>query len=276
MKRVYKALEDAKARKDAADAAKADGKPGPEISEALPAGADSLLPADSLATRDTLSGADSLRAGLDSLAAADSLALADSLASGPLTKEEIRAQKRAEAERKRAERIAAREARWDALDARDAEKAAAKAAKKEAREKARLEKQAARQQKQDLADEAKIQKYIERYRKQKAREDARAAAKAEKAAAKAERAAAKAAASRKPDAAAASAPEPVEGPADSVRTVIIDGVEYTDKPIIDNGKDTRPLSPLHSGGHPEQRGVREPALDPKTAEPSEAPVQGTE
>lgn len=269
MKSVYEALEDAKARKDAADAAKADVKPGPEISEALPAGADSLLPADSLATRDTLSGADSLRAGLDSLAAADSLTLADSLAARPLTKEEIRAQKRAEAERRRAERIAARESHWDALDARDAEKAAAKAAKKEAREKARLEKQAVRQQKQDLADEAKLQKYIERYRKQKARKDARAAAKAE-------RAAAKAAASRKPDAAAASAPEPVEGPADSVRTVIIDGVEYTDKPIIDNGKDTRPLSPLHSGGHPEQRGVRESALDPKTAEPAEAPLQGTE
>lgn len=269
MKSVYKALEDARARKDAADAAKADVKPGPEISEALPAGADSLLPADSPATRDTLSGADSLRAGLDSLAAADSLALADSLAARPLTKEEIRAQKRAEAERKRAERIAARESHWDALDARDAEKAAAKAAKKEAREKARLEKQAVRQQKQDLADEAKLQKYIERYRKQKARKDARAAAKAE-------RAAAKAAASRKPDAAAATAPEPVEGPADSVRTVIIDGVEYTDKPIIDNGKDTRPLSPLHSGGHPEQRGVRESALNPKTAEPAEAPLQGTE
>ena len=273
MKSVYKALEDAKARKDVAGTAKADGKPGPEISEAQPAGADSLLlPLDSLATRDSLFGADSLRAGLDSLAAADSLARADSLAARPLTKEEIRAQKRAEAERKRAERIAAREARWDALDARDAEKAAAKAAKKEAREKARLEKQAARQQKQDLADEAKLQKYIERYRKQKAREDARAAARAEKAAAKAERAAAKAAASRKPDA----APEPVEGPADSVRTVIIDGVEYTDKPIIDNGKDTRPLSPLHSGGHPEQRGLREPALDPKTAEPAEVTLQGTE
>ena len=288
MKSVYKGLEDAKARKEAAENARADGTAGPKLADDLPAGADQLLPLDSLATRDSLSGTDSLRAGLDSLALkdslarVDSLARADSLAARPLTKEEIRAQKRAEAERKRAERIAAREARWDALDARDAEKAAAKAAKKEAREKAKLEKAAARQQKQDLADEAKLQKYIEQYRKRKAREDARAAVKAEKDAAKAQKAAARAAAK-----AAAKAPVAPENPADSVgwtpiapgdsvRTITIDGIEYTDKPIIDNGKDTRPISPLHSGGHPEQRGVREPALDPKTAEPAEAPVQGTE
>ena len=295
MKSVYKGLEDAKARKEAAENARADGTAGPKLADDLPAGADQLLPLDSLATRDSLSGTDSLRAGLDSLALkdslarVDSLARADSLAARPLTKEEIRAQKRAEAERKRAERIAAREARWDALDARDAEKAAAKAAKKEAREKAKLEKAAARQQKQDLADEAKLQKYIEQYRKRKAREDARAAVKAEKDAAKAQKAAARAAA--KAAANAAVAPEnavvapmnPADSagwtpiaPGDSVRTITIDGIEYTDKPIIDNGKDTRPISPLHSGGHPEQRGVREPALDPKTAEPAEAPVQGTE
>lgn len=260
MKSVYKALEDAKARKDAAGSTSS--KPGPETADGLPGGADQLQLPDSLAAlADSLAPADSLRPALDSLAAdslalSDSLARADSLAAKPLTKAEIRAQKRAEAERKRAERIAAREARWDALDARDAEKAAAKAAKKEAREKAKLEKAAARQLKQDLADEAKLQKYIEKYRKRKAREDAKAAAKAEKAAAKA---------ARKP--AAEPVPEPVEGPADSLATP----VEINPK-IID-GTDTRSLPPLRSGGHPEQRGLREPALDPETAEPAQAPLQ---
>ena len=259
MKSVYKALEDAKARKDAAGST--GSKPGPENADGLPGGADQLQLPDSLAAlADSLAPADSLRPAPDSLAAdslalSDSLARADSLAAKPLTKAEIRAQKRAEAERKRAERIAAREARWDALDARDAEKAAAKAAKKEAREKAKLEKAAARQQKQDLADEAKLQKYIEKYRKRKAREDARAAAKAEKAAAKA---------ARKP------AAEPAEAPADTVTTA----VELNPQTI--DGTDTRPLSPLRSGGHPEQRGLREPALDPETAKPAEASLQGAE
>ena len=260
MKGVYNALEAAKARKDATSTA-------PEPVEGLAEGpADSLALADSLSVlADSLAPVHELVEGpADSLATADSLALADSLAASVpepvegLTKAEIRAQKRAEAERKRAERIAAREARWDAMDARDAEKAAAKAAKKEAREKARLEKAAERQQKQDIADEAKLQKYVEKYRKRKAREDARAAAKAEKAAAKAAVRAAR------------------KAPADTTGTVVIDGVEYTDKPIIDNGTDTRPLPPLRSGGHPEQRGLREPALDPKTAESAEAALQGTE
>ena len=236
MKSVYKALEDAKARKEAAGST--GSKPGPATADGLPGGADQLQLPDSLAAlADSLAQADSLRPAPDSLAAdslalADSLARADSIAAKPLTKAEIRAQKRAEAERKRAERIAAREARWDALDARDAEKAAAKAAKKEAREKAKLEKAAARQLKQDLADEAKLQRYIEKYRKRKAREDARAAAKAEKAAANPEL-----------------------------------------NPQTIDGTDTRSLPPLRSGGHPEQRGLREPALDPETVEPAQAPLQ---
>ena len=239
MKSVYKALEDAKARKDAAG--NTGSKPGPATADGLPGGADKLQLPDSLAAlADSLAPADSLRPALDSLAAdslalADSLARADSLAARPLTKAEIRARKRAEAERKRAERIAAREARWDALDARDAEKAAAKVAKKEAREKAKLEKAAARQQKQDLADEAKLQKYIEKYRKRKAREDSRAAAKAEKAG--------------NPTA------------------------NFELNPQTIDGTDTRSLPPLRSGGHPEQRGLREPALDPETAEPAQAPLQ---
>ena len=239
MKSVYKALEDAKARKDAAGST--GSKPGPETADGLPGGADQPQIPDSLAAlADSLAPADSLRPALDSLAAdslalADSLARADSLAAKPLTKAEIRAQKRAEAERKRAERIAAREARWDALDALDAEKAAAKAAKKEAREKAKLEKAAARQLKQDLADEAKLQKYIEKYRKRKAREDARAAAKAE------------------------NAGNPAANPELNPQTI--------------DGTDTRSLPPLRSGGHPEQRGLREPALDPETAEPAQAPLQ---
>lgn len=290
MKSVYKALEDAKARKGAAGNAKADGKPGPELADALPGGTDQLQLPDSLAVpADSLAPADSLRPALDSLAAdslalADSLARADSLAAKPLTKAEIRARKRAEAERKRAERIAALEARWAALDARDAEKAAAKAAKKEAREKAKFEKAAARQQKQDLADEAKLQKYIEKYRKRKAREDAKAAAKAEKAAAKA---------ARRPAVAEAAAPDsaadtlsvdasPQKGPK-TLGTPAAEGgipaksAENAGNPATNpelnpktiDGTDTRSLPPLPGGGYPEQRGLREPALDPETAEPAQ-------
>ena len=292
MKSVYKALEDAKARKDAAGST--GSKPGPATADGLPGGADKLQLPDSLAAlADSLAPADSLRPAPDSLAAdslalADSLARADSLAAKPLTKAEIRAQQRAEAERKRAERIAAREARWDALDALDAEKAAAKAAKKEAREKAKLEKAAARQLKQDLADEAKLQKYIEKYRKRKAREDARAAAKAEKAAAKAARKAAVAEAAA-PDSAADTLSveaSPQKGPKMLVTPAAEGGIpansaENAGNPAANpelnpqtiDGTDTRSLPPLRSGGHPEQRGLREPALDPETAEPAQAPLQ---
>ncbi|MCR5561270.1 MAG: hypothetical protein K6F58_05575, partial [Bacteroidales bacterium] len=280
MKGVYKAIEDAKRRKEER------GRTGPE-----PQGKDARILIDSLSLRDSLAAADTLAAAdflagsdslalLDSLEKADTLAVSDSVSQATekvLTKAEIRARKKAEAERRRAERIAAREARWAVLDSLDAAKAAEKLAKQQAREKARIARQLERQRRQDLKDEAKLQKYIERYRKRKAREDARAEAKAAKAAAKAERAAARAAAKAPANAPADTlAPAPVEAdslgfpaPPEIPDSAAIQKDIKTIQPILKNGTDNGTLPPLRSGGHPKQRGVGEPALDPKTAESPE-------
>lgn len=96
---------------------------------------------------------------------ADSLktAVADTTAS----KEEYMSER----ELKRALRIAKRDAKWSALDARDAEKAAAKAAKaaeKKAKREARL---AAKLAKQAEKDKAKLEKYIKRFQKKKERDE---------------------------------------------------------------------------------------------------------
>ncbi len=47
-------------------------------------------------------------------------------------------------------------------------------------------------------------------------------------------------------------------------------------PTIDDGKDPGPLPEVHPSGHPEQRGIGEPALLEKTAEPAASPDEGTE
>ena len=53
--------------------------------------------------------------------------------------------------------------------------------------------------------------------------------------------------------------------------------EYTDKPIYDtDGKDPGQIPEVHSSGHPEQRGIGEPALLEKTVEPASSPDEGTE
>ena len=258
MKGVYRAIEEAKIRKEEArrrsesderdiSAAKAAaGDPADSLalgdSLAFAASRDSLALRDSLSASDSLALRDSL-AGADSLALRDSTAGADSLAaSKPLSRAEQRALRRAEAERKRAERIAARDARWAVLDSLDAAKAAAKAAKKEAREQKKRQKEYERQLKQDLADAAKLEKYIAKYRKRKAREDARSAARAQKAAKKAGR----------------------------------PNNELSKTKSSDDGTDIVPLPPLRGGGHPEQRGVGEPALDTEAVKPSETPVRGAE
>ena len=120
---------------------------------------------------DSLALADSLAAAADSLAVSDSLAKADSLAAVNdstvvLTKAQIREQKKAEKARKKKERLAAREARWAAMDKADAEKAQAKLDRKA--EKARAKKRRALKQAQARArqDADMLQRYIERYEKQ--------------------------------------------------------------------------------------------------------------
>ena len=120
---------------------------------------------------DSLALADSLAAAADSLAVSDSLAKADSLAAVNdstvvLTKAQIREQKKAEKARKKKERLAAREARWAAMDKADAEKAQARLDRKA--EKARAKKRRALKQAQARArqDADMLQRYIERYEKQ--------------------------------------------------------------------------------------------------------------
>ena len=120
---------------------------------------------------DSLALADSLASAADSLAVSDSLAKADSLAAVNdstvvLTKAQIREQKKAEKARKKKERLAAREARWAAMDKADAEKAQARLDRKA--EKARAKKRRALKQAQARArqDADMLQRYIERYEKQ--------------------------------------------------------------------------------------------------------------
>lgn len=127
---------------------------------------------DSLAAvkADSIALADSLKAMADSIAVADSIARADSIAAlnDPariLTKEEIKAKKKAEREQQKQARIERREARWAAKDASDAEKAKAKADKKAAaleRKKRKVIQQAADRARKEAEI---LQKYIERYQK---------------------------------------------------------------------------------------------------------------
>ena len=122
--------------------------------------ADSLsVAADSLKTP-----ADSLKAPADSVAAAADSAAVDPLSVPTVDPKQAKREKREEA---RKLRIAARDARWAELDARDAAKAEAE--RQKALEKKRAKTRAAilRQQKQDARDEAKLQKYIDRYERKK-------------------------------------------------------------------------------------------------------------
>ena len=274
MNDVYRSLEDAKRRREERRRQQEELKAREEAAAAdtLSAAVDSLaVPADSLAVPlDSLAAlADSLSVPADSLAAvSDSLhAVADSLSAGgdslavdePVLDE--RALKKAEWERKKAERDAAREAKWARLDSLDAAKAAAKLAKKEARKKAKLEKQLKRIEAQNERDRKKLKKYVEMYRRRKAREDARAAAKAAKAAAAA---------------AAAESEALPEAPADDSGTPGSETPDETTLKTIDDGKDSRQVPPLREGGHPEQRGLTDSTLDQQTAEPPETSLQRTE
>ncbi len=267
MNDVYRSLEDARRRREERRRQQEELKALEEAAAAdtLSAAVDSLaVPLDSLAAlADSLSvPADSLAAVSDSLhAATDSLSAGgDSLAVDEPVLDE-KALKKAEWERKKAERDAAREAKWARLDSLDAAKAAAKLAKKEARKKAKIEKQLKRIEAQNERDRKKLKKYVEMYRRRKAREDARAAAKAAKAAAAA---------------AAAEAEVPPEAPADDSGTPGSETPDETTLKTIDDGKDSRQVPPLREGGHPEQRGLTDSTLDQQTAEPPETSLQRTE
>ena len=84
-----------------------------------------------------------------------------------------RAAKKLEQEQQRAERDAAREARWAELDARDAAKAQKKAEKALQRERKRKLKLLRAQEKRTAKEQKILDRYIKRYEKQKARRQQR-------------------------------------------------------------------------------------------------------
>ena len=136
----------------------------------------------------------------------------------------------------------AREARWAEMDLRDAAKAQAKLDKKKAKQEAREKKLLERQRIQNEKDRRKLEKYIERYRRQKERREAKAASKGG------------------------------SGIGGSAA-----GLQSTDNQSSnDNGKDSGQVSEVRQGGHSEQRGEPEPALDGKTIKPLEASEKGAE
>ena len=143
--------------------------------------ADSLVRVDSLklaARADSLAVADSLRQVRDSLAIADSLAAAGKV----LTPEEIKAAKKAEAQRKREEAAKVREAarkkkqeekekRWAELDKRDEMKAKAKEEKRKAKERERKRKALQAAAREAEKDARALEAYVEKYRKQKEKDE---------------------------------------------------------------------------------------------------------
>ena len=170
MKDVYKAIEESKERRRAAESA----PPAPADTTSL-AGRDST----SVAVRDTSSVAGLTGESPDGLASRDSTSVAvrDSSSVTGLTGEfpdgpaPSDTTMMSDRELKRALRIARRDARWAELDARDADKASKKQAKKEARKARREARRAAHEAKQAAIDAAKLQKYVDRYTKQKERHE---------------------------------------------------------------------------------------------------------
>ena len=221
-------------------------------------------PSDSLSARDSVFVRDSL-AIRDTLGVKDTLALRDSLgvqndsiappAPRVPSKYEIRRQqqkaKQAARDSVYQARMAARDARWAVADSIDAAKAAVKEQKKLEKKAAREEKARQKYLRQQEIDQRKLERYVERYRKKYERQKEREARREAKQRAK--------------------------KPAKEPTTTVIDGVEYTDKPIYDtDGKDPGQIPEVHSSGHPEQRGIGEPALLEKTVEPASSPDEGTE
>lgn len=153
---------------------------GPMLKDSLGVSDSSSL-RDSLTVRDSLSVSDSLAVpGVrDSLSVRDSLAAAksDSLSkeqpvAKPLSEREI---KKAQKEKAREERQAAKEAKWAELDARDAAKAKAKEEKAKAKKRKKTLKTLKAMEKRRAKEERILERYKARYEKQKARKDAKAA-----------------------------------------------------------------------------------------------------
>jgi lipopolysaccharide export system protein LptA len=156
MKEVYKALEDAKEKRN-----RRDSPVKPANDDMEPSVADTT----SFAVRDSSSFA-----GPDST----SFAVRDTTSFAGLTGESpADTTYMSDRELKKAMRIARRDARWAELDQRDADKATRKEARKAARQARRDAREAAHQARQAAIDQAKLQKYIERYQKKKERHEGR-------------------------------------------------------------------------------------------------------
>ncbi|MGM9786428.1 MAG: OstA-like protein [Candidatus Cryptobacteroides sp.] len=146
---------------------------------------DSLANAGSLVLTDSLATADSLGRPESPVIAKDSLSVQDSLTSAvdqnaPMTKEQIKAARKAEKEKAAARRQALKEARqakqdekWAELDKRDAEKQKAKEEKrqKKLRQKKRKALEAAARQAEK--DAQVLEKYRQRYQKKLEKEQQR-------------------------------------------------------------------------------------------------------
>lgn len=138
---------------------------------------DSLAQVDSLERRDsTLAVTDSLKVSNDSLTVGAGLSNMDPSA----IKKAERERQRAQREKARQEKIAAKEARWAELDAKDAAKAKAKEEKALAKKRAKTLKTLKAMEKRRAKEEKMIERYKARYEKQKAKKDARAARKSGK------------------------------------------------------------------------------------------------
>ena len=167
---VYKALDEAKEKRNRRQAATPNDDTGPSAADTT-----------SLAVSDPSSFADSLRhsptpigESADSLAVRDSTSFADTLRHSGLDPESpADTTYMSDRELKKALRIARRDARWAELDQRDADKATRKEARKAARQARREAREAAHQARQAAIDNAKLQKYIERYQKKKERHEGR-------------------------------------------------------------------------------------------------------
>lgn len=142
---IYKELEEAKNKKDAASSSNR---------------------RDTLATSDSLSFArDSLLKDSLFVAFPDSVSLADSLENTSSLEEEVYMSQK---ELRKAMRVARRDARWAELDKKDAALKEAKQAKAAERMKRKAERATARRAKQQAKDDALLQKYIDLFEKQKA------------------------------------------------------------------------------------------------------------
>ena len=268
MKKVYAAIEAAKNKPKARRAPVAEVPPvEPELPDTTTLIDAIDVPEDAVEVpRDTIIvPRDTTLVQRDTLAVSDTTVL---IPQRVLTEKELRDQQRREkAAQRRAEKkakaeareakyqakVAAREARWAVADSIDAAKAALKAQKAQERKDAHEEKVKEKQRKQQEIDDRKLEKYIERYRKKYTKKKEREALRAAKAKAKEK------AKSKEPE------------------TTVIDGVEYTDKPIYDtDGTNPEPVPEVRPSGHPEQRELGEPTLDNEAIEPLETPVPGAE